>query len=87
MSNSIKTKIVRIGNSQGVRIPKVFLDQVNFGKDVELELQENRIVIKSAQAPRQGWEEQFKKMAKHGDDQFTDLEVQLSSWDDIEWEW
>jgi antitoxin MazE len=85
--NTIKTRIVRIGNSQGIRIPKLLLDQTNFGKEVELELQENCIVIRSLQSSRHGWEEQFKMMAKQGDDRLLDAGVQLSSWDENDWEW
>ena len=58
--NTIKTRIVRIGNSQGIRIPKLLLNQTNFGNEVELELQENRIVIRSSQSSRRGWEDNLK---------------------------
>jgi len=85
--NTIKTRIVRIGNSQGIRIPKLLLDQTNFGNEVELELQENRIVIRSSKSSRQGWEEQFKMMAEQGEDRLLDEAVQLSSWDEEDWEW
>jgi antitoxin MazE len=73
--NTIKTRIVRIGNSQGIRIPKLLLDQANFGNEVELELGENRIVIRSSQSSRQGWEEQFKLIAERGDDWLLDEAV------------
>ena len=85
--NTIKTKIVRIGNSQGIRIPKLLLDQTDLGNEVELELQENRIVIRSSKSSRHGWEEQFKMMAKQGDDRLLDEVVQFSSWDEEDWEW
>jgi len=85
--NAIKTRIVRIGNSQGIRIPKLLLDQTNFGNEVELELQENRIVIPSSKSSRHGWEEQFKMMAEQCDDRLLDDVVQLSSWDEEDWEW
>jgi antitoxin MazE len=85
--NTIKTKIVRIGNSQGIRIPKLLLDQTDFGNEVELEVQENRIVIRSSKSSRHGWEEQFKMMAKQGDDRLLDEVVQFSSWDEEDWEW
>jgi antitoxin MazE len=85
--NTIKTRIIRIGNSQGIRIPKLLLDQTNLGNEVELELQENRIVIRSSKSSRHGWEEQFKTMANQGDDQLLDETVQLSSWDEEDWEW
>ena len=85
--NTIKSSIVRIGNSQGIRIPKLLLNQTNFGNEVELELQENRIVIRSSQSSRRGCREQFKMMAEQGDDWLLDDVVQLSSWDDEDWEW
>lgn len=85
--NTIKTRIVRIGNSQGIRIPKLLLDQTDFGKEVELELQENQIVIRSSKSSRHDWEEQFKMMAEQGDDQLLDETVQFSSWDEEDWEW
>jgi antitoxin MazE len=85
--NPIKTRIIRIGNSKGIRIPKLMLDQTNFGQEVELELEENRIVIRSSQPSRQDWEEQFKIMAEKGDDVLLDEAVQLSSWDEEDWEW
>ncbi len=84
---TIKTRIVRIGNSKGIRIPKLLLDQTDFGNEVELELQENSIVIRSSKSSRHGWEEQFKMMAEKGDDRLLDEAVQLSSWDEEDWEW
>ena len=86
MKNTIKTRIVKIGNSQGIRIPKLLLDQTDFGEEVELELQDNSIVIRASHAPRYGWEERFKMMAEQGDDRLLDEQLQLSSWDDEDWE-
>jgi antitoxin MazE len=84
----IKTRIVKIGNSQGIRIPKLLLDQLGFSVDVEIAVQQNNLVIRPLQHPRQGWEEQFRAMAEHGDDQLVDGDiVTLSAWDEEEWEW
>lgn len=85
--NTIKTRIVKIGNSQGIRIPKLLLDQTNFGEEVELEVQDNHIVIRASRLPRYGWEEQFNMMAEQGDDQLLDEPSQLSSWDEEDWDW
>ena len=85
--NTIKTRIVRIGNSQGIRIPKLLLDQTDIGNEVELEVQEGRIVIRSLKSSRYDWEEQFKIMAEQGDDYLLDEAVQLTSWDEEDWEW
>jgi len=84
----MKTRIVKIGNSRGIRIPKLLLEQISFGEEVELEVQQDRIVIRPAQRPRCSWEEQFSVMAQHGDDRLLDREVlSLTSWDKDEWEW
>lgn len=88
MQTTVKTRIVRIGNSQGIRIPKPILEQLGFGEEVELEIFPDQLVIRSAQTPRSGWDEQFKAMAEAGDDQLLDAEVySLSEWDEVEWEW
>jgi antitoxin MazE len=83
-----KTRIIKIGNSQGIRIPKLLLEQVDLGEEVELEVQEGQLVIRSARGPRQGWEEQFEAMAQRGDDNLLAGEaLNLNSWDTDEWEW
>ena len=85
--NTIKTRIVKIGNSQGIRIPKLVLDQTNFGEEVELEMQDNCIVIRASHSSRDGWEERFMTMAELGDDRLLDGQSPLSSWDEDDWEW
>jgi len=88
VGNSIKTRIVKIGNSQGIRIPKLLLHQAELGEEVELEVKDGQIVLRPARAPRHGWNEQFAKMAERGDDRLLDSEtVSLTSWDTDEWEW
>ena len=88
MSRIIKTRIIKIGNSRGIRIPKPLLEQSGLGEEVELEVQANRIVITPARRPREGWDEQFKAMAERGDDQLLDGDVPyFSTWDADGWEW
>ena len=86
MSNVAKTHIVRIGNSRGVRIPKVWLDQLNLAGEVEMAVQGDRLVIRSARRPREGWEEQFRAMHERGDDQLVEG-FPASAWEEEEWEW
>ncbi len=84
----MRTSIVRIGNSQGIRIPKVILDQCHLGTDVELEVEGEKLIIRSASFPRQDWEEKFKSMAAAGDDTLLDSELTSQSvWDEKEWQW
>ena len=84
----MKTRIIRIGNSQGVRIPKLYLQQTGLGEEVELDVQNKEIVIRSAGHPRQGWAEAFRGMAAQGDDHLLDKDsINQSSWDEAEWRW
>ncbi len=84
----VKTRIVKIGNSQGIRIPKLLLEQTDFGEEVELELQEDRLIVRPAQRPRHDWEGAFKAMAERFDDELLDGEpLPLTAWDEEEWEW
>jgi antitoxin MazE len=83
----VSTRIVKIGNSQGIRIPKLLLDQLSLGEQVELEVLDNQLVVRAASTPRHGWAEQFRIMAEHCDDRLVDLpDASLTTWDD-EWEW
>jgi antitoxin MazE len=69
---NMKARIIRIGNSRGVRIPKALLEQTHMTEDVQIEAQAGEIVIRSARPPRGGWEEGFRRMAQSGDDQLLD---------------
>jgi antitoxin MazE len=88
MSTSLRTRIIKIGNSQGIRIPKLLLDQLGWDGEVELAVQEDQLVIRPIRHPRYGWDEQFRMMAEHGDDRLLDeAAVSLTQWDADEWEW
>lgn len=84
----MRTRIIKIGNSQGVRIPKFFLEQSRLSDEIEMEADGNQIILRSPTVPRQGWEEAFREMAEQGDDELLDGEVvEASQWDQQEWEW
>ena len=90
MATAVRTRIVRIGNSQGVRIPKLLLEQVNLTEDeeVELEVQSEQILIRPTYEARHGWEAAFQAMANQQDDELLDEEVvSTTAWDEEEWEW
>lgn len=84
----MKTRIVRIGNSQGIRIPKPLLEEAGLPEEVELEVEDGTILIRSRTRPREGWAAAFQSMAEAGDDQLLDTDTtQASSWDETDWEW
>jgi antitoxin MazE len=88
MSTIIKTRLVKIGNSQGVRIPKVLLDQAGLTQDIELEVHADHLLIRPAHRSRDGWDDSFRQMAMNHDDSLIDPDgSMLSSWDEEEWTW
>jgi antitoxin MazE len=84
----MKTRIVRIGNSQGIRIPKPLLEQTGLRGEVEMIVQEVSLVIRPASRAREGWAAAFQEMARRGDDALLDdPSPSLSKWDEDDWEW
>jgi antitoxin MazE len=84
----MKTKIVQIGNSRGIRIPKSLLHQCHLDGPVEVDVQGNQLVVRSASRPRSGWDEAFRVMHRTGDDRLLDRGRSApSGWDRDEWRW
>jgi antitoxin MazE len=86
MENVIRARIVRIGNSRGIRIPKVWLEQLQLGEEVELSIQQDQLLVRRARVTREGWREAFRRMAQQQDDRLVDRAV-ANKWDEEEWEW
>jgi len=63
-----KTRIVRIGNSRGIRVPKLLLDRADLPEEVELRAEPGRLVVSAPARPRAGWAAKAKAMHQHGDD-------------------
>jgi antitoxin MazE len=87
MAAMIKTRLIRIGNSQGIRIPRVVVEQTGLQGELELEVRRRQLVVRPASRPREGWEDQFRQMADRGDDRPLWPEAALTSFDEKEWEW
>lgn len=86
MGTAIRTRIVKIGNSQGIRIPKLLLEQSGLGAEVEVNVEGDHLVIRPAPRQRLGWDEAFSAMAECCDDILID-DIHTSSWDESEWDW
>lgn len=61
--------LIKIGNSQGIRLSKTILKKYNIKNSMKIFLEKDRIILVPTTEPRQGWEEHFKEMAENGDDQ------------------
>jgi antitoxin MazE len=77
--------IVKVGNSQGIRIPKALLEQTGLKGEVELRVEGHAIVVTApTRHPRADWEEQFRLMHERGED--VVIETPASEFE-ATWEW
>lgn len=82
----MKAKIIRIGNSKGIRLPKPVIDQVGLAEEVDLEVRDGEIVISPADHRRRGWAEAAQALSAAGGDQLLDDPVP-TAFDEEEWAW
>ena len=86
--NSIKVKIIRIGNSKGIRLSKSLIEQYNLKDEVLLQAKKDSIVIRPVENPRADWEKSFEDMRLRGDDGLLDEGTEIESeWEQAEWQW
>ncbi|MFA6598694.1 MAG: AbrB/MazE/SpoVT family DNA-binding domain-containing protein [Ignavibacteriaceae bacterium] len=85
----MKTQVIKIGNSRGIRIPKSLLEQSGLGKEVDIEVREDELIVRSIDKPRKNWAEAFRTMAEQKDDALLDINnASLKNrWDKEEWDW
>jgi Growth regulator len=85
----MKLNIVKIGNSLGIRLPQSLLKQCHFKDAVLVQVKDGDLILSpdNSANPRAGWAEEFKKMAKSGDDDLLDPMVFELSSDTKDWKW
>lgn len=84
----MKSRIIAIGNSKGIRLPKPIIEDAGLSDVVEVTVENSSVVIRPIRSPRAGWEEAFANMAERGDDTLLDADAPpLTSWDKEEWQW
>ena len=79
-------RIVRIGNSRGLRIPRALLEECGIRETVELKVEQGCLVVRPVRGVREGWEEAAREMAERGDDHLLDPESP-TEFDEADWEW
>jgi antitoxin MazE len=80
------TKLVAIGNSKGVRLPKNILQKYGFSDTLLLEETEHGILLRSQKDEKLSWEKTYKEMAKEKEDwqDFDDTLLDGLETDDFE---
>lgn len=85
----MRTKLIPIGNSKGIRLPRAIIQQCGLGDEIELEVKRDHLVVRPLRQVRAGWEEAFRKMHERGDDRLLDEQDAHTEteWDRSEWTW
>ena len=83
----MKTTLIPIGNSRGVRIPKPLIEQCGLAGEIEMNVRDRTILIHSPRQPRSEWGKAFQQMARLGDDKLLDPQQISTRWDDEDWQW
>ena len=85
----MRAKLISIGNSKGIRLPRAVIEQAGLADEVELEVKRGQLIIRPARKPREGWEEAFKKAGAPETDEIIDPEDANTEteWDREEWTW
>ena len=82
----MKARLIRIGNSRGVRLPKPVIEEAGLTDDVEIQVRGGALVITPVVRPRLGWAEAARKIAQRGQDHLLD-EPTPTRFDEEEWRW
>ena len=82
----MKARLIQIGNSRGIRLPKAVLAEAQLADELDLKAEPGCIVIRSAKPPRAGWAEAAKRMRELGEDRLIDP-MENTQFDRKEWEW
>ncbi len=81
--------LVKIGNSQGIRIPKPLIQQAHLeGKELEIKLVNQGILVTPSKKPREGWKKAIEIILSSKGAEISDsdwLDAELTSNDDMEW--
>ena len=82
----MKTRLIRVGNSRGIRLPKPLIEEAGLTDEVELRARHGAIVITPASRPRAGWSEAAQRLRNRNEDRLLDPPTP-TRFDDEEWEW
>ena len=85
----MKAKLIRIGNSRGVRLPKSLIEQAGLRDNVEIDIRGDQIIVQRAKKdPRAGWDKSIAKaVTEYGHDVDEEFLNMPNEFDEKEWTW
>lgn len=85
-ASTMKTRLVQIGNSRGIRLPKLVIEEAGITDKVDLQVRKGTIVIRALNTPRSGWELGARALRDASGDDLLDPSTP-TSFDEEEWKW
>jgi antitoxin MazE len=82
----MRARIVRIGNSRGVRLPKPLIEEAGLPEEVEIQARDGTIIITAAARTRAGWHEAAQLLRRRKEDALGDGSAR-TRFDETEWKW
>jgi antitoxin MazE len=73
----LELKVIRIGNSRGVRLPKEVLSRYQIREAVVLEVRDDGLLLKGKRDGKLSWEETYRACAREREN-WKDLEATLA---------
>ncbi len=81
--------LVKIGNSQGIRIPKPLIQQAHLeGKELDIHVVNQGILVTPSKKPRENWKAAIETILANNGSETTDsewLDAELTSDEGLEW--
>ena len=72
-----EAKLVPIGNSKGIRLPKALLDKYGWSDRLMLEELESSVVLRGEKTQHLSWEETYRAMAAESED-WSDFDIAIA---------
>ncbi|MEO7726130.1 MAG: AbrB/MazE/SpoVT family DNA-binding domain-containing protein [Burkholderiales bacterium] len=85
-ARTVELKVVAIGNSRGVRLPKALLEKYAIKNALVLEERREGLLLRSKHDTRLSWEDTFREMALARED-WSDFETAVADGLDREDKW
>jgi len=80
----MQAKLIRIGNSQGIRLPKAVIEQAGLLDTLDIEVSGDAVIIRSTKRTREDWSQAAAACHHSGDDRLDDWDAATG---DFEGQW
>lgn len=82
----MKTRLVRIGNSRGIRLPKPLIEEAGLSEEVEIRARQGSIIILPVAGVRSGWAEAARQLQQSNEKGLLDAPVS-TRFEKRDWKW